>query len=176
MGRNSSMHFTDWDPQLLINFITQHHDQVKETIPPIKELLDELCNTPGNENNLLLTVREDFKKLSIELLNHLPNEEKILFGAIRKLYTLDISTCDIHIVRDRLDVLIPTIECEHDRAETLIKSIRVSTNNYEPPSFTCPTLKMTYVMLNQFDSDLMHRIHLENNVLLPKVKGQRKRP
>lgn len=172
IGRDSPMHFITWDPGLLINFITQHHhDEVKKTIPHILELLDKVCNLHGEDNGFLITVREDFEKLSEQLLDHFSKEEEILFTTIRKLFNRSTESSNLSGAHDDLAEVIATIEQEHESAGSLIKSIRTLTNNYETPAFACTTLKMTYVMLNQFDTDLIQRIHIENNILLLKVKG-----
>lgn len=169
---DSPMHFITWDPGLLINFIIQHHhDEVKKTIPHISELLDKVCNVHGEDNGFLIAVREDFEKLSEQLMHHFPKEEEILFATIRTLFNRGAEKSNRSAAQDDLAVLITVIEQEHERAGGLLKSIRTLTSNYEPPAFACPTLRMTYVMLNQFDTDLMQRIHIENNILLPKVKG-----
>lgn len=171
IGRHSPMHFITWDPGLLINFIIQHHDEVKKTIPHILELLDKVCSVHGEDNGFLITVREDFEKLSEQLLDHFSKEEVILFTTIRKLFNRSTENSNLSGAHDDLAEVIATIEQEHESAGSLIKSIRTLTNNYETPAFACPTLKMTYVMLTQFDTDLRQRIHIENNILLLKVKG-----
>ena len=65
---------------------------------------------------------------------------------------------------------ISVMEHEHDVAGELVKSIRSLTDNYQPPSYACPTFQITYKMLREFDEDLMQHIHLENNILFPKAQ------
>jgi regulator of cell morphogenesis and NO signaling len=63
------------------------------------------------------------------------------------------------------------MEAEHERAGDLIKSISSRTNHYTAPSYACPTFQLTYVMLQEFDNDLLQHIHLENNILFPRFKS-----
>lgn len=169
-GGDTRMRFDSWDAPLLIDFIVQHHHQyVRDSIPQIQALLDKVCNAHGEDSPFLLTVRDTFNSLAAELLNHLPKEEEILFPAIRKLAQRGNSKSEPAVERSQLKAPILIMEDEHEIAGDLIKSIRSLTSHYTPPVFACPTFKITYVMLNQFDKDLMQHIHLENNILFPKV-------
>ena len=121
------------------------------------------------DSPFLPAVRDRFNRLAEELLDHLPKEEEILFPAARKLFHASASARDKGGIPLHLDAPIAVMEHEHEEAGKLIKGIRALTDNYTPPGFACPTYKITYVMLNQFDKDLMQHIHLENNILFPKI-------
>jgi regulator of cell morphogenesis and NO signaling len=69
-----------------------------------------------------------------------------------------------------LSIPVKMMEHEHEEAGELMKSIHKLTSNYTPPTYACPTFKMTYLMLQQFETDLRQHIHIENNILFPKVK------
>jgi regulator of cell morphogenesis and NO signaling len=171
-GGDTRMRFSSWDAPLLIDFIVQHHHQyVRDSIPQIQALLDKVCHAHGEDSPFLLTVREKFNSLAVELLNHLPKEEEVLFPAIRKLAQRGVSELESSVAQKQLKAPIVIMEDEHEIAGVLIKSIRSLTSHYTPPVFACPTFKITYIMLNQFDKDLMQHIHLENNILFPKVLG-----
>lgn len=171
-GADSRVRFDTWDAPLLISFIVQHHHQyVREAIPQINELLDKVCEVHREDSPFLLAVRENFHELADELLNHMPKEEEILFPAIEKMFAR--SGPAESVVISNLEMPIAVMEDEHEGAGELIKSIRTLTNNYTPPVYACPTFRMTYIMLDQFDKDLMQHIHLENNILFPKVKDMK---
>lgn len=170
IGRDTPIHFANWNPDFLISFIVQHHlVLVKRTASHIQKLLEKMCDVHGEDNGFLLRVREDFEKLTEELFNHLPKEEEVLFSAILRKSKSGAKTVDYDVSQHDLDVLIAAIVQEHDRQGSLVKSIRALTGNYAPPAFACSMLRMTYLMLDQFNIDLIQRIHLENNVLLPKI-------
>ncbi len=171
-GSDKRIRFDTWSAPLLIDFILQHHHTyVRESIPHIQELLDKVCNVHGEDSPFLLDVRENFSSLAEELLDHLPKEEEILFPAIRKLINQEDEKYDLGFIPSNLQTPIEMMEHEHDRAGHLIKEIRRITDNYKPPVYACPTFKATYIMLEQFDQDLMQHIHVENNILFPKVKA-----
>lgn len=167
-GSDNSMNFNTWDVSLIIDFILQHHHAyVRSAIPQIQQLLDKVCSVHGADSPNLFTIRESFNELAEELMDHMPKEENILFPAMRRLFDLNLNQKDD---LSSLQVPITRMEHEHETAGMLIKSIRSLTENYTPPSYACPTFKMTYLMLQQFDTDLLQHIHIENNILFPKAK------
>jgi regulator of cell morphogenesis and NO signaling len=172
VGPDSSMRYDTWEAPLLIDFVIQHHHQyVRDSIPQIQALLDKVCNAHGDDSLFLLTVKDYFNKLAEELLSHLQKEEDILFHVIRKIFRASTSEEELPIGHHQLSSLLIVIEDGHEIAGQLIKSIRTLTNNYIPPASACPTFKLAYVMLNQFDKDLIQHVHLENNILFPKAMG-----
>lgn len=166
-----TMRFETWDPALLANFILQHHHTyVKESIPVIKELLDKVNIIHGEQHPAIKLIRQNFDKLSEELLQHLTKEEVVLFPAVIKMFNQPIAVSSIFDSAMELEQPMMIMEDEHQHAGDLIKSIRQLTENYTPPSFACPTFQLAYKRLQEFDQDLMQHIHLENNVLFTKVK------
>ena len=61
------------------------------------------------------------------------------------------------------------MEQEHEKAGDIYKEITRLTNNYIPPKDACNTYKSLYKFLNEFEMNLHHHIHLENNILFPKA-------
>ena len=107
--------------------------------------------------------------LSSELLQHMNKEELVLFPAITRFFGTSGSLENL-TVPFNFQHPLAVMEDEHQLAGDLVKKIRLLTDNYTPPSFACPTFKIAFVRLQEFDQDLMQHIHLENNVLFEKVK------
>lgn len=173
-GKSSGneLNFEKWHSSVLADFIVQHHHEyVREAIPKIRELLEKICSVHVDTNPELLAVRDDFESLAEELLGHMPKEEQILFPAIKRIEGQPIASVESDISPHALEMPIMVMEQEHERAGELIKSIRLRTNQYTPPSYACPTFQLAYVMLQEFDHDLMQHIHLENNILFPRFKS-----
>lgn len=159
-----------WTSSMLVDFIIQnHHSYVTNAIPEIQALLDKVCAAHGNDSPELLTVREDFLKLADELTNHMKKEEFVLFPAIKRL---DAQSFDDHPLAGAIQTPISAMEHEHTLAGDLIKHIRSLTNNYTPPDFACPTYRIAFKKLQEFDNDLMRHIHLENNILFERMKDR----
>lgn len=166
---SNGIRFETLEPSLLIDFIVQHHHQyVREAIPQIVELLSRVVEAHGQDKPELSNVRALFIDLADELLHHLPKEEEILFPAIKQF--LKASHAEGFAIRASVQAPVVVMEYEHEEAGNLVKAIRLLTNNYTVHEGACPTFRLTYTMLEEFDKDLMQHIHLENNVLFPMVK------
>lgn len=159
----------NWTSAFLADYIVQtHHNYVKREIPEIEAFLDKVCDAHGNDSIELLQIREDFFDLAEELTSHMQKEELVLFPAIKRLEAQDR---DDHPLNNNIQAPIGMMEHEHAEAGDLVKQIRQLSNNYTPPSFACPTFRITYKKLQEFDNDLMKHIHLENNVLFHRFKN-----
>lgn len=157
---------SQWSASLLADYIVQnHHEYVRRAIPEIEALLEKVCAAHGDDNLWLLNIQQDFADLAEELLNHMDKEEMALFPAIKRLEAQQ----DDHPLVDTLQAPIAMMEQEHVRAGDLVKSIRSLSNNYIVPGFACPTYRVTYQKLKEFDDDLMTHVHLENNILFRKA-------
>ena len=54
---------------------------------------------------------------------------------------------------------------DHETEGDLFAKISELTNEYNPPSDSCQTYKVTFAMLKEYEQDLYKHIHLENNIL-----------
>jgi regulator of cell morphogenesis and NO signaling len=167
---SGKVNFKSWTPVLLVNYITQHHHTyVKQSIPEIKFLLDKVSLVHGNDFDAIHKIVENFNALSAELLQHMNKEELILFPAIIKLFD-GKEPIENDIFPISVEQPMAVMEDEHQHAGDLIKSIRELTDGFTPPSFACPTFRIAYARLQEFDQDLTQHIHLENNILFQKVR------
>ena len=166
-----TIRFDTWHPTLLVDFIIQHHHGfVRRSIPELHELIAKVCEAHGENEPDLLEVRNVFVALAEDLLLHLEKEELVLFPAIHRLFDNTRIPVEVTPVPARLQAPLQAMEAEHDHAGNLIKQLRTLTNQYTPPAWACPTYRVTFRRLQEFDQDLMQHIHLENNVLFKKIK------
>lgn len=159
-------HPENWSSSLLADYIIEkHHGYVRRAIPELEPLLDRVCERHGNDCVELLKIREYFLDLAQELTSHMHKEEIVLFPAIKKLEASNGAAQGPTLAGP-----INVMEHEHVIAGDLTKQIRVLSNNYTPPDWACPTFRITYQRLREFDNDLMKHIHLENNILFERFK------
>lgn len=158
-----------WSSSFLIDYIIQnHHSYVKNTTPELTYFIERVCNAHGHDSPEVIQIREIFAELSEELSSHMTKEEMILFPALKRLEAQN----DLdHPLQLTVQAPIAAMEHEHDSAGELIKAIRQLSNNYTPPEFACPTFRITFKKLQEFDNDLMTHIHLENNILFKRTKN-----
>jgi regulator of cell morphogenesis and NO signaling len=159
-----TIRFDTWDLTLLSEFIIQHHHQyVRNSIPQLRELLNKVVDAHAQEYPVLQEIQQNFAELGAELMQHMVKEELILFPSIQQM---EINTTQPAM---KLDGPIHVMEEEHTYAGNLIKKIRSLTQNYAPPAAACPTWRVTYKRLQEFDNDLMQHIHIENNILFKRA-------
>lgn len=158
-----------WSSSFLIDYIVEnHHEYVKNAIPEILQFLDKVCDAHGADNDELPAIREIFIELSEELTDHLGKEELILFPAIKRL---ESQAHNDHPLHQTIQAPLHAMEFEHESAGDAVKQIRSLSNNYTPPDYACPTFKVTYKKLQEFDNDLMKHVHLENNILFARLRS-----
>jgi regulator of cell morphogenesis and NO signaling len=167
---NENFRPQEWSSGFLADYIVQnHHGYVRKAIPELEPLLDKVCERHGGDSQELYKIRTCFNKLAEELTSHMQKEETVLFPAIRQME--EARSNGTETIKDYLDAPIHVMEHEHASAGDLIKQLRSLSNNYTAPEFACPTFRITYQKLREFDSDLMQHIHLENNILFSRFKA-----
>lgn len=160
-----------WTSSFLADFIVQnHHSFVRNAIPELQPFLDKVCDAHGDDCPELFQIRENFISLAEELTSHMEKEEIVLFPAIKRL---EANGREGHPLTATIQAPLGAMEHEHLIAGDLIKHIRALSNNYTPPEFACPTFRITFRKLQEFDNDLMKHIHLENNILFARVKDKK---
>jgi regulator of cell morphogenesis and NO signaling len=58
---------------------------------------------------------------------------------------------------------------EHDNAGEILRELRKLSRDYIAPDDACMSYQTFYSALEAFEQDLHQHIHLENNLLFPKV-------
>jgi regulator of cell morphogenesis and NO signaling len=162
------MKFDKWQTPFLIDYIVQyHHSYVREAIGGILALLPKVEAAHGADHPEVVQVRRCFEQLSAELIEHMTMEELVVFPAVRKIEESGSSAGDGSSTE--IETPLSVLTHEHEDAGRLIKQIRSLTGNYTPPLHACPSFQLAWKLLKEFDEDLMQHIHLENNILFPRV-------
>lgn len=166
-----SMDFNFWPLDLLADYIEKkHHRYVEDNIPLLLQYLTKLCKVHGEAHPELFEITKLFSESAGELTTHMKKEELILFPYIRKMLKKTkngssvVDAPHFRTVRNPIKIMMQEHENEGDRFE----KIAALTNNYNPPADACNTYRVTYALLDEFESDLHKHIHLENNILFPK--------
>jgi len=168
-SQRATVNFSSWAPVQLLDFIQQHyHPHIRKNIPEIKALLDTICSVHGESNITVLAIRDDFEDLVDDLTDHLRREEEEFFPAVR-----GFSKRAYHDSPEEaaaLQTMMESLEREHRAAGELVRSLRTMSVNYTPPDHACPTFRLGYKLLREFDYDLVQHIHIENNILFPSIR------
>lgn len=156
------LRFNDWSASSLCDFIVNnHHTYVKKRTPQILDLLDKVTNVHGRTHSQLVKINDTFHDLAGELFSHMEKEENEYFPAVKK-YEID----GIYPEKATLEGIL---EDEHKEAGEALAKIRNLCDDFNPPASACASFELLYSMLHDFESDLHQHIHLENNILFPRM-------
>jgi regulator of cell morphogenesis and NO signaling len=157
--------FKEWELGFLCDYIMNtHHKFVLKNLPELLFYTRKIADVHGNNHPELLEVAELFAKINEELLQHLKNEEEVLFPAI-KIAGISAS----HQVKSIIFSEVTRMQGEHEFAGGAMDKINVLTKNYLIPADACNTYRVSLKLLEQFEDDLHIHVHLENNILYPKA-------
>ncbi len=162
---NEFMNFKNWEPVFLSNYIVNtHHQFVKKNLPELVFYTQKIASVHGENHPELVQVVTLFEQINTELLQHLKNEEEVLFPAIQELVSSGSDKAKETIVTE-----ITRMFGEHDFAGGAMDEINRITKSYQVPDDGCSTYRVAFKLLEQFEDDLHVHVHLENNILFPKA-------
>lgn len=160
-----TLNFNDWNLGFLCDYIVNtHHSYVLKTLPALVFYTQKIADVHGANHSELVEVAHLFESINKELLQHMKNEEQVLFPAIKEVLSNNVSE-----KRDLIHSEITRMCGEHDFAGGAMDQINVITSGYKLPDDACNTYKVTFQLLKQFEDDLHVHVHLENNILFPKA-------
>jgi len=159
-----NLNFKEWSAEFLADYIVYvHHSYVKQNLSIISEFADKVANVHGQHEPKTIEIAKLFSSISSELTSHMRKEEFVLFPAIKakeENHNFEFDEKTISMIKD-----------EHEEVGTIIKRIQELSSDFTPPEWACNTFKALYFKLEEFTNDLYQHIHLENNILFPKVKN-----
>ena len=162
---NEFMNFKNWNPVFLADYIVNtHHKFVLKNLPELVFYTQKIANVHGEHHPELIEVASLFEKINEELLQHLKNEEEVLFPAIKEVVNTNSGKDKKTIISE-----IARMEGEHEFAGGAMDEINKITKGYLVPADGCSTYRVAFKLLEQFEDDLHTHVHLENNILYPKA-------
>ena len=149
------------DSDLLIDFIVKkHHRYVKNTLPVLIPYLNKVARVHGRNHPELHEVRDVFLGLCDRMIEHMDEEEKVVFPVLSDPDSEN---------RNVITRMIEKLRAEHDQEGEVLKHITQITENFNPPEDACNTYSVTFGMLKEFVEDLYMHIHAENNILFQRI-------
>jgi len=154
---------------LIDHVVNTHHAYLNVELPKLSELVRKIYRVHGEGHPELSDVYRLFHTLKMELEQHLIKEEEIVFPLIKQ-YEENPS----HELLERTLKVINELEGEHEGAGDILKELRKVTNSYEMPSDGCYSYDLTFKGLEHLESDTFQHIHLENNIMFPRLASFKK--
>jgi regulator of cell morphogenesis and NO signaling len=169
---SSFLPFEEWSVDFLTDYILHtHHRYLKDTLPHITAQLEKFIAEHLKKYPYLAEVKQLFDKLSSSMLPHLQQEEEILFPYIRQIahaYQSKESYASL-LVRTLRKPVEHIMQQEHDVLVSILSKLRSLTSNYTAPENGCTSHRVSFLMLQELDNDLMQHLYLENSILFPKA-------
>jgi regulator of cell morphogenesis and NO signaling len=163
--------FVKWDSSFLSQYIVQmHHKYVKTLTTYIKELSRKVAIENSLKHPEITRVADIFTIIGKTLVQNTDQEELVLFPYIHALseaYKKDkrIKAAEF----DNLSIPLTMIQAEHQQLVKDFEEIRLLTNNYELPRYVSSSYTILLKMLRDYEDDLIMHVHIENNILFPKL-------
>lgn len=166
-GEAPSTDYRTWPLDVLADHIVKrHHSYVAQKSPELMQYLDKLCKVHGERHPELFDIRDEFASMASELASHMQKEELVLFPFVRKLATeQQPARPPFGTIENPIRMMMHEHSVEGDR----LARITELTSGYTAPADGCTTYRVAFAMLKEFEEDLHHHIHLENNIMFPRA-------
>ncbi|MBT1687093.1 DUF542 domain-containing protein [Dawidia soli] len=156
-----------WDgcaADFLSDLILNHADVLNTELVMLQEVLNQVLKECSKaEEPKISAIHACFTSLCAACRRHTHAEEELLLKPLRN----NVKGRGRPAVRAGL----AKMEKEHLYLADLIHALRCLTGNYSMQELSSPSVALAGVMLQGLDKTLTHRLHLENNVLFPKLKA-----
>jgi len=151
--------------RLCEHIVYRHHAFLRRELPRIEELLAEVVARHGSTQPTLVGLQGDFLDLYGDLLDHIDQEEEVLFPFCAGL-DADAGPADRVLEQLRMH------EAAHsDVGETLAR-MREMAGGYDSSASLGTTHKVLLESLQGLEQDLHQHIHEENNVLFRRLRDE----
>lgn len=168
----SGLPFDKWDIDFLIDYIINvHHYFIRETFPSLKEELAHFAEEHRIKYPLYSDLCTEFERLENEIVPHIQHEEESTFPYLRQVAHA-FEKKDSYgrlLVKTMRRPLARMIKDDHKIMVETMLNFRQWTDNYNHPANSCTSHRVILSRLKELDNDLAQHVHLENDVLFPRV-------
>ncbi len=162
-GRETGGDFRAWEEastaEIVSHLLEGYHVPQRERLDQCAEWAVKVARVHEEKDPRLLALRDTFLALRDELLEHFDKEEELLFPAI------------VAGNPEKAAALLDSLSQEHEEAGASLEEIRKLSDGFVVPPQACNTWRALLQGLEKLERGLHEHIHLENNVLFPKVRS-----
>lgn len=160
--------YQQWTVGFLLEYLVHvHHRYGREQLSLLSELSLKVAERHGDQHPELKKLAYASQLFLNDLKAHMDKEEEFLFPAIRHLCSSNGNSDTLPSEQIRSAVLM--LEKEHMIAMEDLTYFRNITGNYHLPTDACNSWSHLYRKLQEFEEDWKHHVHMENNILFPRV-------
>ena len=145
---------------LIDHILERYHAPLRQALLVLVALARKVEDRHGDKPSCPRGLAAFLTDMQDAVLAHLAKEEQVLFPLI-----LAGRGAAAHMA-------IRVMNQEHDDHGASLRHLRAVTEGFEPPAEACNSWRALYQGLAELERELMHHIHLENNVLFPRALGE----
>ena len=168
---SEEQNYNAWSLDFLVDYIiNNHHKYCRVKLPEINMYAKKVLQAHGANHPELEELYYELVKLYSEIIQHLDDEENMLFPYVKSLVEAKKNrelppASDFGMAAHPISMM----EEEHDEAGEAMAKIRRLSDDFTLPDDACATYRVLYENLEAFEKDLHKHVHLENNILFPKA-------
>ncbi|WP_166237791.1 iron-sulfur cluster repair di-iron protein [Paenibacillus turpanensis] len=153
--------------ELVDHISTKHHAFLVKELPVLSEFVTKVMRVHGeHQPDVLKPLHRLYHQLKLEIELHLAEEEQVLFPLVKQAE----GTNDRAALQKAVHAIGGLVH-DHNGVGELLKQIRETTNQFELPAGACTTYRITFQKLQELEADMFDHIHLENNILFPRIEA-----
>lgn len=158
---------------LMQHIVARHHGFLRKELPSMERAIAKAAELRARTNaTALVSLERTFRLFKRELELHLRKEEEVLFPLIRRL-EVAFST-GARLPRFPFGSIanpIGIMEEDHDTEKLQLEKMLGLTGNYSGPPEAAAICRLVFERLQSLNGDMQLHVHLENNVLFPRVSS-----
>lgn len=157
--------------ELIQNIVGKHHAYLRSELPLLEAMIAKVVEVhTRRHSDTLFPLRRFFHQFRQGLEGHTRKEEAVLFPAILRVEEARTNRRPApRFVFGSLSNLLASMEQEHETAGWELAEMREITGNYNAPPDACSTYRALFERLQALEADMHRHVHLENNILFPRV-------
>lgn len=143
--------------ELIEHILVRYHAPLREELPRLIGLAMKVEATHREADGVPAGLAAHLRQMAEEIEEHLQKEEQLLFPMLRSGF------------QQAAAAPISVLHKEHDDHGRNLEIMRRLAHDYTPPADACTSWRALYAGVADLERELMEHIHLENNVLFPRV-------
>ncbi|HEX6898238.1 MAG TPA: iron-sulfur cluster repair di-iron protein [Thermoanaerobaculia bacterium] len=153
------------------HILERYHAPLREELPRLTEMAEKVARVHGSKfPEMFPALAARLRELRQELELHMVKEERVLFPYVVTLErSLNEGRPPARAPFGPVEGPISVMEAEHDDAGRLLEEMRRLSGGYQPPEGACGTFRALFSGLEALEKEMHLHVHLENNVLFPRV-------
>jgi regulator of cell morphogenesis and NO signaling len=148
--------------ELAAHIIEAFHEPLRQELPGMREQLLRLQGQGGDHRRAIEVLAREFTAFAADLFDCITREERELFALLERPASYASHVEDIRSLRS-------AFEAAHEDQRQSLRLMARITDEYRAPSGAGASVRRLYRSLNDLERFMRLHLHLEDDVLFPRV-------